>query len=91
MPCFAVFAAAAEAGLGVDAAHLHPHDVGGRELGHERDVEAAVGVEEGWRGAVELESLFVGDEHGDAGAVFAGVKTCFVSKRAGSNRSFGWR
>ena len=33
VPGFAVLAAAAEAGLGVDAAHLHPEDVGGGEGG----------------------------------------------------------
>ena len=77
VPGLAVLAAAAQAGLGVDAAHLHPDDVGRGELGHEGDVEAAVPVEEGRRGAVEGETLFVGEEHGDVGAVLAGGEDLF--------------
>ena len=89
MPGLAVLAAAPEAGLGVDAAHLHPHDVGRGELGHEGDVEAAIRVEKGRRGAVEGETLFVGDEHGDAGAVLAGGEDLFRLEERWVEEKFG--
>ena len=80
VPGFAVFAAAAEAGLRVDAAHLHPHDVGGRELGHEGDVEAAVGVEQRGCGAVELRVPFCELMNmGTRVPSLLVVKTCLVS------------
>ncbi len=72
VPPFAELAAAAEGGLGEDAAELHPEDAGGGELGHERDAEAAVAVEQGGVGAVEREVAAVGDEHGQVGAVGGG-------------------
>ena len=38
------------------------------------DVEATIAVEESWVRAVQLDALLVDYEHGDLGAVFAGVE-----------------
>ena len=74
MPVFAVLAAAANVGGRKDAAHLHPDEAAGDEAGRERDVEAAVAVEQGRIVSVELGALFVGEEHGDPRAVLALVE-----------------
>ena len=55
----------------------------------ERDVESAVGVEQRGILSVELESFLVGQEHGDAGAVFAGVEDLFGFVAAGIEIDFG--
>ena len=47
VPRLAVFAAAAQVGLGIDAPHLHPDQVAHAERRRQRDVEAAVAVEQG--------------------------------------------
>ena len=47
------------------------------ECGCERDVEAAVAVEQSWVVAVELNSLLVGQKHRHLGAVFARIEDLF--------------
>ena len=72
VPFFTVFATAAKIGHHVDAAHVEPGNRGRRVGGEERDVEPAIGVEEGGVVAIKLESFAMDDEHGDAGAVLRG-------------------
>ncbi len=74
MPCFAVFAASAQVGHGEDTAHFHPGKATDAEPGGEGNVEPAVAVEESGVVTVEFQPFFVADEHGDAGAVLAGVE-----------------
>ena len=71
MPLLAELAAAAQIGDRVDAAHLEPHQPADAERRRERDVEAAVAVEQRRMAAVELDVLAVHDEHRDLGAVLA--------------------
>ena len=44
VPSLAIFAAAAEVGLGEDAAHLHPRHAADRKHRRQRDIEPAVAV-----------------------------------------------
>ncbi len=74
VPGLAVLAAAAQVGLGEDAAVLQEDDVGRAEAGRDGDVEAAVGREEGRVLAVELEPFLVDDEHRDFRPVLARVE-----------------
>src|SRR5690348_14706575 len=74
MPVFAVFAAAAEIGHSVNAAHFHPNKIGDTETGGKADVKTAVAVKQGGIVAVELQPAFVSDEHRDARAVLAIVE-----------------
>ena len=72
MPRLAVLPAAAQAGLGVHPAHLHPHHVRRRKLRHQRDVEAAIRIQQRRRRAVEDQPFFVADKHRHPRAVLAG-------------------
>ena len=83
MPVFAVLAAAAQVRHGVDAAHLHPHQVADAEGRRQRDVEAAVAIQQRRVLAVELQAFLVGDDHRHARAVFAVVEDLlrFVVRR----------
>ena len=74
VPGFAVFPAAAKAGLGVDPAVLEEDDEGRVEGGPHADVEPPVGGQEGRVLPVELEPLPVDDEHRDLGPVRARVE-----------------
>ena len=74
VPRHSVLPSAAQAGYGVDAAHLQPQDVADVELGCDADVETAVPVEVGGRVTLERGPFFVREEHGDVGAVLAGVE-----------------
>ena len=56
VPVLAVFAAAAQVGHGVDAAHLEPRLDGRAERGRRRDIEAAVAVQQHGLVAVALRS-----------------------------------
>lgn len=69
VPCLAIFRAAAEIGLRIDAAIVEPYQSVGRERGCERDVEAAVAVEVYGVCAIFFQPFAVGEEHGHAGAV----------------------
>ena len=74
-PGGAVLSAAPEVGDGDGSPRREgEHDTGQGEGGRERDVEAAVAVEEGDLGAVTRHRGWVEDEHGDPGAVFGGHK-----------------
>ena len=89
VPGLAVFRAAAQAGDGVDAAEFHPGGDGGAVGGRHGDVEAAIGVEQRGVLAVEAEPLFVAEEEGDAGAVFAVVEDLFGFVVGGAEDVFG--
>ena len=71
MPLLAIFAAAAQVGHRVNAAHFEPDQVAHAEGRRERNIESAVAVQERGCVAVGLETLFVGDEHGHLHAVLA--------------------
>src|ERR1700690_4299613 len=88
MPLFAVLSAAAQVGLGVDASHFKPDYIRHGEGWCERDVESAVGVEQRGILSVELDALLVSQEHGHAGAVFAGVEHLFGFVEAGIEIDF---
>src|SRR5271168_2902892 len=89
MPLFAVLAAAAQVGLGVDASHFEPDHVGDRKIRRQGDIESTVGVEQRGILSVERDPFFVGEEHGDAGAVFAGVEDLFGFVAGGIEVYFG--
>jgi len=89
MPLLAVFAAAAQVGLGVHTSHFEPDRIGNGEEWGQRNIESAVGVEQGGILAVELQSFFIGEEHGDAGAVFAGVEDLLGFVTGGIEINFG--
>ena len=72
VPFLAVFAAAAQVHDSQHAALLQPGDPRRAETRGERDVEAAVPVEQRRVVAVHLDALLVGDEHRDLGAVLRG-------------------
>ena len=69
MPFLAVFAAATEIGHDVNASHVEPGDGGRGVRRAERDVETTVGVEEGGIIFIQLQSFFMDDKHGNAGAI----------------------
>jgi len=77
VPVAPVFAAAAEVREGEDSAALEPDGAADGEGRGQADVEAAVAVEEGFVRLFEVQALFVDDEHGDFGAVFAGDEDLF--------------
>jgi len=89
MPFFAVFAAAAEVGHGKDAAIFEQYQAGSAEAGREADVEAAVAVQVGGVGAVELKALAVYDEHTDFSTVFAGVEDLLLDVILGIELELG--
>ena len=89
VPGLAVFAAAAEAGLGEEAAELHPEEIDGGEGGQQRDVEAAVAVEEGGGGGGAGEAAAAGEKDGDAGAVRGGVDVLDGLEEGGVEVEFG--
>ena len=74
VPGLAVFAAAAEVGLGEDAAHLQPRQPRDREARQQRNVETAVAVQQRRIRAVELDPFLMDDEHRHARAVLAAVE-----------------
>ncbi len=74
VPVLAVLAAAAQAGDGVDAAHLEPGDRARREGRRHRDVEAAVAGEQRRVLAVARRPLARGDEQRDPRAVLRGIE-----------------
>ena len=77
MPFLAIFRAAAQVGLGVDAAVFKPYEAVGREGGGKRDVEAAVAIEVDGIFAVALDSFLVGEEHRYFRAVGRGIEHLF--------------
>ncbi len=70
VPGLAIFVAAAQVGQCEESTLLHPPGVFGIPLGEHRQIETAVAGHQQARGAVALDALFAGDEHGHAGAVF---------------------
>ncbi len=74
MPGLAIFAAAAEVGLGIDAAHLQPGHAADREHRQQRDIEAAIGVQQRGIRAVQPDAFLRGDEHGHPRAVLAAIE-----------------
>ena len=74
VPVLAVFAAAAQVGDGIDAAHLQPDEIGNREARGNADIEAAVGVEQSGIFTVELQAFFVSDKYRHARAIFAAAE-----------------
>ena len=67
VPGLAVLVAAAQVGEGKPAALLHPPGEFGVPDGGFREREAAIASHQETLGAVALEALLAGDEHGDAG------------------------
>ena len=57
--------------------------------GSQRDIESAVGIEQHGILSVELHSLLVGEEHGNARAVFAVVENLFGFVTTGIEVDFG--
>ena len=74
MPFLAVLPTAAKVSHGVDAAHLHPHDVLGAEPGRNGNVEPSVAVQQRGVTPVQGDTLLVRDEHRHLGAVLAPVE-----------------
>ena len=74
MPGLSVLPTAAKIGEGVNAAHLQPGNVGGREGRSHGDVESAVSVEQRRIVAIELDAFLRRDEHWDSRPVFARVE-----------------
>src|SRR6185295_14207708 len=74
VPVLAVFAAAPEVRDREQAPSLHPDQVADVEVRRDRDVEAAVAVEEDGRAAVLLPALPAGQEHRHLRAVLARVE-----------------
>src|SRR5262249_33958626 len=77
MPLLAVFGAAPQIGLRINAAHLHPDQIADRKRRRQRDAETTVAVEQRRIPTVELQSLFVRDEHRHTRAVLAVVENLF--------------
>ena len=71
VPGLAVFTAAPEIHLGIDAAHFQPREAAGREGGREGDIEPAITVEQHGVVAVLHEAFFVEEEDRHPGAVLA--------------------
>lgn len=78
MPFAAIFTAATQMRLGIDAAHFHPHQVGHTETDRQWDVEAAISVQIGGHFTIDLQVCPVGDEQGHLCAVFAGKENLFT-------------
>src|SRR5215813_13395563 len=74
MPLLAVFGAAPQIGLRINAAHLHPDQIADRKRRRQRDAKTPVAVEQRRILTVELQTLFVRDEHRHARAVLAVVE-----------------
>jgi hypothetical protein len=83
VPFLAVFAAAAQVGRGIDAAHLQPGQAAGGKRGHQGDVKAAVAIEQGRIPSVQGHVPVVGEEHGDLRAVAARHKDLAGDVRLG--------
>ena len=66
---------------GSAAAEFHPADVLGFERGQDRDVEAAVAVEQGRMGVIFGQALAVGEHDRHAGAIFAFAKHLLADER----------
>ena len=71
MPGLAIFAAAAQVHLGIDAAGLEERNPVCGEGGGEGDVESAIAIKQDGIAAVEFYVLLMRHEHRDAGAVLA--------------------
>ena len=71
MPRFAILAATSKSHLCVDASLLEERDAIAGETGAQRDVEASVAIEVDGVLAIALQSLLIGQEHGNARAVLA--------------------
>ena len=55
VPFLAVFAATTHIGDRVNAAHLHPGKPRYRKAGRQRNIEAAIAIQHGWRVAIDLD------------------------------------
>ncbi len=89
VPLLAVFAPAAEAGLGIDATHFEPDEVGHGEARSEADVEPTIPIQARGIFAVQFQAAFVNDEHGDAGSILALVEDLFCFEVARAEFDFG--
>ena len=75
VPGLSVLPAAADVGHGEHPAEVaHEDEAGDAVAGRDGDVEAAVAVEEGGVGAVQLQPLLMHHKHGHLGAVLTGVE-----------------
>ena len=70
MPVLPVLATTTDIGYGIHTPHFKPSGDGAAEAWTDTDIEATVGVENGRCGSIELRILTIGDDHGDASAVF---------------------
>ena len=71
MPGLAILAATSEVCECEDAALVSPDEVRDLETRGERNVEPAIAVEEGGRGAIEFRVFTMNEEEGNSGAVLA--------------------
>jgi len=60
-----------------DASHFHPCQPADRKLRGQRNVEAAVSIQQNWILAIFLQALLMGQEHGKTRAIFAIQKNLF--------------
>jgi len=89
VPVTTILAAAAEVGDRVDAAGFHPRQVRHREVRRQRDVEAAVAIQQRRRRSIRHHILAMGDEHRHTGAVFRGVEHLAHGEVLGIEIHFG--
>ena len=90
VPCLAVFAAAADVGEREGAARLHPCHAAGGEAGRQRDVEAAIAIQQRRHGLAAGSHIGAAhDEHGHAGAVLALVEALLDHEIVGIEGEFG--
>ena len=74
VPFLAVFAATAQIRNRQHTAHLHPCHVRNRKLRRDRDIEAAVGVQQRWPISVQFKPLLVRDDHRHARTVLTRIE-----------------
>src|SRR5947209_8296916 len=90
VPLLAVLAAAPHVRRRIDETLFEKRETRRTEVRRRRDVEAAVAVEHRRVSAVELQSFFVNEEHGNARAVLARVEDLFgLVVRRLEARNFG--
>ena len=69
VPRFSVLTATADVGHSVHAAHFKPSSDRATEARADADIEAAIGVQNGWCRSIENRVLPIGDDHGNTRAI----------------------
>src|SRR5688572_24023856 len=77
MPLLTIFSTATQVRLRIYTAVFEPHDSRWTKIRREADVESTIRIQPGGILSVQLDALFVNDEHRDFRAVLARIKHLF--------------